>query len=191
LKTISIGYPSGDGNGLNGYGLLFSPFFETDSIFKGVLTVTVFYSHFAVTSTIPTELSLLTSLESLGLQENKFDSSATTIPTEFGLLSSLKFLDLQENDSLHGPIPTELGQLSSNLQELLLGGTAVTGTLPTELVLLTNLRTIEAHGELNLLRGSPPAGLCQLPLFETILTSCRDKQIVQFDDCPNTCCYCY
>jgi hypothetical protein len=146
-------------------------------------------------STIPTEIGLLTSLELLGLQQNSFDSTATTIPTEFGRLSSLKVLDLQESDDLRGPIPTQLGQLSSNLQELLLGDTAVTGTLPTELVLLTNLRTIETHGELNLLHGSVPAGLCQLPLLETIMTKrCDERQEnpeQQFDDCPNTCCYCF
>lgn len=136
-------------------------------------------------STIPTEIGLLTSLEFLTLEEQtKIDS---TIPTEFGHLSSLQVLHFDRNTKLHGTIPTELGRLFSTFKELYLGKTGITGTLPTELALLTRLTTIDTYD--TLLTGSVPADICQLPLFESILVACATNGAHQFDDCK--CCYCF
>ena len=81
--------------------------------------------------------------EWLYLYNNKLTS---TIPSELGLLSKLQHLVLDSNQFM-GTIQTELGLLS-NLEYLGLGGNQLTKTIPTSLVslsLLSKSRSLLFH----------------------------------------------
>ena len=119
----------------------------------------------------------------------------STIPTELGLLSNLEYLDLSSNQ-LIGTIPTSLGGLSllSKSQSLLFqvedtvsslwvlicacissliitGGlyllaNNLTGTIPTELGLLSNLEYLDLYS--NQLNGTLPTSLASLSLLSKL-----------------------
>lgn len=78
--------------------------------------------------TIPWELSLLSDLVFLRMDEN---SLFGTLPTEFGRLTALEILNFS-NNSLTGIIPTELAALTA-LEEFSMNGNNLHGTLSTEL----------------------------------------------------------
>lgn len=78
--------------------------------------------------TIPTELSTLTTLESLSITSCSFSGN---IPTEFGNFGGVMRQIWMYDNALTGQIPTELGLLSG-LTRLQLEGNAFTGSMPDE-----------------------------------------------------------
>eukprot|EP00980_Cylindrotheca_fusiformis_P019982 scaffold7064_cov111-Cylindrotheca_fusiformis.AAC.5 len=86
---------------------------------------------------IPTELLLLSSLEYLMLDSNRFSG---TIPSELVQLPKLEVLSLRKN-SLTGHIPSEIG-LAANLRQLNLGYNEIAGTIPSEIGQTSNLRLL-------------------------------------------------
>ncbi|CAB9511129.1 Leucine Rich Repeat [Seminavis robusta] len=109
---------------------------------------------------IPEELFLLTSLETLSIGRNRIEGTISTrvgqltqleglvinghakvgtIPTEIGLLTKMRGLGLNTNE-LEGIFPTELWKLT-NLQTILFGENPnLKGSIPSEIALMTNLR---------------------------------------------------
>eukprot|EP00240_Pyramimonas_obovata_P010612 CAMPEP_0118938170 /NCGR_PEP_ID=MMETSP1169-20130426/24980_1 /TAXON_ID=36882 /ORGANISM="Pyramimonas obovata, Strain CCMP722" /LENGTH=140 /DNA_ID=CAMNT_0006882029 /DNA_START=155 /DNA_END=573 /DNA_ORIENTATION=+ len=81
---------------------------------------------FGVTGSIPTELGLLTDLQSLSIPER---GVIGTIPTEVGLLSKLTYLQLN-NNRLTGTIPSGLANTSADV--IILNNNFLTGTIPME-----------------------------------------------------------
>ncbi|XP_010928472.1 receptor protein kinase-like protein ZAR1 [Elaeis guineensis] len=101
---------------------------------------------------LPSELSLLSSLQTLSLSHNHLSGP---IPTTITALRSLVVLDLS-NNNLSGPIPAEIGALGS-LSHLDLSSNLLNGSLPPEIAALLQL-----SGVLNLSCNSfsgqiPPA----------------------------------
>ena len=79
------------------------------------------------------------SLEEIRLDDNRLSS---TLPTELGLLTSLVEIQIDQNEDLVGSIPTEIGNCVS-LEEISFAETGLTGTVPTELVNLPNLESLD------------------------------------------------
>ncbi len=98
---------------------------------------------------IPTELSNLTTIEVLMLNNNQLSGN---IPAELGYLSNLQYLYLSSNQ-LSGTLPSNLGSLS-NLQNLYLHGNQLSGSIPKELVNLSNLQRLYLYN--NQLSGNIP-----------------------------------
>jgi len=90
-----------------------------------------------LTGTIPSEIGLLSNLQTLDLGDNNLTG---TIPIELWNLTNLQFLSL-EDGSLTGQLPPEIANLFY-LRDLLLGNNNLSGTLPTEMKGLTNLHWI-------------------------------------------------
>jgi len=130
----------------------------------------------SLTGKIPTEIGLSSSLESFYLNGNSLTGA---IPTEIGLLSSLQKLDFYGN-SLTGVLPTEIGLLSS-LQLLVFYGNNVTGVIPSEIGALSTLHTLDFHG--NGLTGAIPteigllSSLHGLAFFNNSLTGVLPTEI--------------
>ncbi|CAB9508841.1 Leucine Rich Repeat [Seminavis robusta] len=158
----------------------------------------------------PPEMALLTSLESLRLEDLEdlmadFSDLVPTqlahlplhtlfiyetavfgsIPTKLALLTSLSNLNLRGND-LTGPLPTELGLLTNLQFVTLYDNAAITGTVPSELGRLTALQSVLI--DRTQIGGSIPEEVCSLPNLQTIRVDCT--QVV---DCPSYCapCSCY
>ncbi|CBI15573.3 unnamed protein product, partial [Vitis vinifera] len=121
---------------------------------------------------IPSEIGLLTNLESLcdlSLYTNKLEG---TIPASLGNLSNLTNLYLDEN-KLSGPIPSTLGNLKS-LTLLRLYNNQLSGPIPTEIGNLKHLRNLSLSS--NYLSGPIPmslgdlSGLKSLQLFDNQLS---------------------
>jgi len=85
-------------------------------------------AEYPMAGTIVPELALLTSLESLLVDENAL---VGTIPTELGYLTDLKKLRMNDN-LFRGPIPTEFGKLSK-LEDIDLSSNILSGSIPTEI----------------------------------------------------------
>jgi Leucine-rich repeat (LRR) protein len=148
----------------------------------------------SITGSIPSELGLLSKLESLLLSNNDMEGS---IPEElsanltrlrqFGvggnlidldgpipmwlLKPSMTFLDLYEC-GIGGSLPSQLG-LMTDLRELHLNVNFLRGTFPTEIGLLTKLQVLELS--INSIEGTLPAqlssciSLTKLYLYENLL----------------------
>ena len=84
--------------------------------------------------TIPSTISVLTSLQTLDLDRN---SLVGTIPSTIGGLISLQALDLSSN-LLSGTIPSAIGRLIS-LQTLWFSNNLLSGTIPSTMSALTSL----------------------------------------------------
>ena len=96
-----------------------------------------------IEGTLPTEMGLWTSLESLELDFSKIEG---TIPTEIGLLTALQVLSLKHSPRLNGTLPIELGQLT-DLTSLFLSSNDISGTIPGDaLGSLTNLQRLVLGG---------------------------------------------
>jgi Leucine-rich repeat (LRR) protein len=67
-----------------------------------------------LTSTIPSEIGLLTRLRALGFESNQLTS---TIPSEIGLLTELLYLHFEGNQ-LKGKIPSSLCSLTSLVPDI-------------------------------------------------------------------------
>ncbi|CAL9061201.1 unnamed protein product, partial [Musa banksii] len=105
-------------------------------------------------TTIPPELSSLTSLQFLNLSSANISGS---IPPSLGALSSLRLLDLSYN-ALSGPIPPQLGAITL-LGFLLLNSNRLSGSIPAALANLTSLQVLCLQDNLLTARLSalPPA----------------------------------
>eukprot|EP00980_Cylindrotheca_fusiformis_P019986 scaffold7064_cov111-Cylindrotheca_fusiformis.AAC.9 len=98
---------------------------------------------------IPTELLVLSSLEYLMLDSNRFSG---TIPSELVQLPKLEVLSLRRN-ILMGHIPSEIG-LAANLRQLNLGHNEIAGTIPSEID--------------NLVEGTIPQDFGTMTMLETL-----------------------
>ena len=110
---------------------------------------------------LPAELSLLTSLKSIDVEDNKIQG---TIPTELGTLSKLTNLNFNLNE-IAGTMPTEMGQLLF-LKALLLRKNRLSGTLPTQLSYLFQLRDL--HLTQNLFSSSIPSEIGKLSQLRSL-----------------------
>ena len=110
---------------------------------------------------IPAELGNLTNLTDLYLFNNKLTG---TIPTQ--LASPTDMIDLQLNDNqLTGTIPTQLGNLI-DLEYLLLDDNRLSGSIPSQLGNLTELFELGLGN--NLLTGTIPQQLSGLTTVESL-----------------------
>lgn len=121
-----------------------------------------------LSGTLPSQLALLTSLQTLYLHSN---SLSGTLPSELGLLTSLSYLGIPATahslSSLSGTVPSELGLLTS-LSDLYLHSSSLSGTVPSQLGAgLSSLTSIYMYS--NSLSGSLPSQLAEL----TSLTDCH------------------
>ena len=113
-------------------------------------------SGIGISGGIPQELSKLTGLRRLALDDNNLTGP---IPRELSKLSNLEVLRLG-NNNLTGEIPPELSNLH-NLAILDLGGNQLTGEIPQELSKLSNLEVLSLSN--NYLTGEIPRGLGNHP----------------------------
>ena len=125
-------------------------------------------SSLGLRGTIPPEIGILTSLQSLRLNGNEL---VGTIPPELRNLPNLQFLDLSGN-GLAGPIPAQLGNLT-NLESLVLYRNQLTGPIPSELGNLENLHTLRLGD--NWLTGEIPSELGRLSNLQLLFLS--DNQL--------------
>lgn len=114
-----------------------------------------------LSGTLPTEVGQMTSLTYLSICNTNLDGA---LPSELGLLTILTVLEL-EYVSLHGTIPSELGGLTK-LSEITLRNTSLEGTIPSEMGGLTNLRLL--NFEHNALQGTIPSNLGALIHLHTL-----------------------
>ncbi|KAL3942305.1 MAG: hypothetical protein SGBAC_003478 [Bacillariaceae sp.] len=103
--------------------------------------------------TIPSELALLTRLDTLVLSDN---SITGTIPEELGNWTMLENFEINSNQ-VQGTIPTTFGQMEA-LVVLDLGNNQLTGQLPNELP--PKSQTLKINN--NQFRGSIPGGISNL-----------------------------
>ncbi len=104
-------------------------------------------------TSVPSEISNLTSLTGLGLANNQL----INLPSTIGAFSKVQWLGLSNN--LLTGLPTQIGSLAA-LTELYLDGNQLT-TLPTEVGNLAALEYLHLHG--NPLTGEVPTFLANLP----------------------------
>ncbi|CAB9499059.1 Leucine Rich Repeat [Seminavis robusta] len=131
-------------------------------------------------STVPTEIGLLSNLRGIGLNDNHHSGTLPTqlwkltqlstiitsrnpqlhfqIPTEIGLFSQLRWLNV-DDCNIGGTLPTELGLVKS-LEWNAMGGNQISGFIPSELGLLTNLRQASYYG--NQFHGTIPTEIGQM-----------------------------
>ena len=160
----------------------------------------------ALTSTIPTEMGLLTNLEFLGMAFNNLNG---TLPSEIALLSNLWEMTVWMNQ-LTGTIPEEIyltnytalnnlvfgynyftgtistliGQLST-IGYMYFPSLQLEGTIPTEIGLLSNLAKIHFDHNTNL-TGSIPMELCALRgTFLTVINA--DCDVTSSGKAPMEC----
>jgi len=105
--------------------------------------------------TIPSELALLTRLNTLVLSDNSIQG---TIPEELGNWTLLENLEISSN-AISGTIPASLGQLES-LLVLDLGSNDLTGQIPNEFGNLNTTQTLKINS--NKLTGSIPQGISDM-----------------------------
>jgi Leucine rich repeat N-terminal domain/Protein tyrosine and serine/threonine kinase len=91
-------------------------------------------SNYSLSGYLPSELSLLSALETLSLPQNRFSGP---IPAAISALRSLTFLDLSHN-LLSGPIPVGIAALTA-LSHLDFSANFLNDTLPPALASLTQL----------------------------------------------------
>lgn len=119
----------------------------------------------ALTNSLPTEMGNLVNLQTLQMNNNKFNS---TLPTEIGNLGALATFSVAGPSStasvpfgrISGAVPTEVGTMIS-LKNFWVQTQALNSTLPTEFA-LTPIKSIQLHA--NKLVGPLD------PVFSTIKT---------------------
>ncbi len=115
----------------------------------------------ALVGTIPTELGYLTDLKKLGMNDNLFGGP---IPTEFGKLSNLEDINLSSN-ILSGSIPTEIGSWES-VERVMFANNTLEGTMPTQVGRM--LRLVDFSVASNALDGQLPSSIVRLLRMETL-----------------------
>ncbi|CAB9497216.1 Leucine Rich Repeat [Seminavis robusta] len=134
-----------------------------------------------LTGPLPTTLGLLTLLETLQLHRNRLTS---TLPSELGALMSLKELHLAGN-LFSGPIPWQLGNLGS-LQQVLLEDALLSGGIPAELGSIPSLFLLWLGR--NLLTSWIPSelgnatSLIELSLYDNLLSSTIPTEIGKLEN---------
>ena len=151
-----------------------------------------------LTGSLPGELSLLTELKELVIENSgaglRFKKLTGTIPPVLGNLSNLEVLSLSENDftggippefrnltqlrileldgnKLTGPIPAVLGEMTA-LEQLDLSNNQLAGSIPVELAALEALQTLALND--NLLNGAIPPELGTLANLSALDLSNND-----------------
>lgn len=133
-----------------------------------------------VAGSMPSELSSLSQLEVLSLEQGSLTSS---IPASLGVLSKLRILDLDFNE-ISGIIPESVYGLTK-LEQLDLNSNEITGTLSTEVGNLEVLRLLQLYE--NEMTGTVPTELGLLnslviaEFFNNTFTGTMPEQV-----CANT-----
>ena len=144
-----------------------------------------------MSGTIPSEIGLMTKLESVQLQNTQMTG---TLPEELYQNPSLLSLDVS-GSQFTGTISTLIGLLS-NLAWFLIAETNFTGTIPEEMGALSNMYKIALNGN-NLANDAVPDSLCELRNpGEALLRAWQLSADCQPDlvtgtpamECPRTCC---
>ena len=118
-----------------------------------------------LSGTIPSQISTLTELESLEINNNPYLSGS--IPTSIGMLCSLTVFMLTSN-LLSGVLPTAVGQLSV-LQYLQISNNNVDGIIPTQVGKLKKLVSLQLNN--NQFSQSIPTELGELTLLTMLSLS--------------------
>ena len=100
---------------------------------------------------------------------NDIFGASSTIPSEIGLLTQMTYLDIS-GEGVHGTIPSTLGALEK-LNGLSLKSTQLTGTIPSTLANLRQLSFMDLTGCNTQLTGTIPSSLCSISAI-TILIDC-------------------
>ena len=117
---------------------------------------------------VPADLTLLTGLKTLVLDQNELTG---TIPSFLTKFTALERLELHENN-LTGPgIPTFASQLTS-LKEYIVAGNELTGEFPDSLASMTQLEVLSVGG--NLLVGTVPNFLADFSSLRGIYIGFND-----------------
>jgi len=122
---------------------------------------------------IPDDLSCLTNLKSLYLNNNDLGS---TIPDALCTMTSLQYFQAQ-HAGLTGEIPTCICNMPF-MQYFYVNNNALTGSIPTCVAGMTFLR--EMHLNCNALSGEVPAGFSELAFLEELYVNCNTDII-----CPD------
>lgn len=117
------------------------------------LTAIDFSSNPALASSIPLQLSTLTNLAYLNLQNTGLSS---TLPSQMSFLTALTYLDLGQT-SLHGSLPSAMSTMTA-LGYLSIGSSQLTGPIPPQLSSLVSLTSFSLANCTGL-NGSLPQGI--------------------------------
>ena len=151
--------------------------------------------------TLPSEIGLLTDLQSLSLRNNQISG---VLPSTLATMTQLRRLDVQQNviqgklldlsrlshlqylvlgeNAFTGTIPGESLLTLTGLQELNLAHNAFTGTLPSSLVTLTQLSFLQLGN--NQFQGPLPNLLALTDLQELVLTTNQISGTLSEDSLP-------
>jgi hypothetical protein len=116
-----------------------------------------------LTGTIPTELALMTDIYGLGLM---YLANAGTLPSEIGLLTNIRMLGLN-GCNLQGTLPPEFWNLTSLQTVVLSQNPSLAGTIPTEIGLFSNLRWF--GWEYGSLTGALPSEIARIQTLEWLV----------------------
>ena len=111
----------------------------------------------SLTGTMPTQLGLLSKLETIHIFGN---SLSGTLPTQLGQLSQLRIVSAYMN-SFSGSVPTEIGNLHKTLTRLVLGRSNL-DSIPSEIGRLTKLEVLNLYDS-RVDEGSVPTELALVP----------------------------
>ena len=111
--------------------------------------------HNNMLGTLPTEIGLMTALESMYAFSNGISG---TLPTELGRLSSLRIFSVYKNP-ISGALPTQLGHLSQ-LTRIVAADSAISA-IPSQVGRLTNLEIFNLY-RTEVVEGAVPTQLARL-----------------------------
>jgi len=125
-----------------------------ERLFECTALTTLTIAKSGLTGTIPPAIAELTSLVQLDLYENYyFAQDKNILPTELGLLTNLETLHVSDS-VVGGTLPQELANMSS-LQNLKIARTFIEGSVPEGVCGLLDVKSIEHTSGVNCTCGSP------------------------------------